>query len=82
MVLAAAHRAMLDNPSLARELRSLAVPARLLHGRDLESLVSGARPLYDAMCPNSEEATPDGAASASSYRQAGRTFSAWGPLGP
>lgn len=82
VVLAAAHRTTLDDPALARELRSLAVPARLLHGDDLEALVSGARPLYDATGPDSEEATPDGAASASSYGQAGRTFSAWGPLGP
>ena len=64
VVLAGAHRRMLDDAALARELRSLAVPARLLHGPELDALVSGARPLYDESGPNSEEATPDGAASA------------------
>lgn len=47
VVLVGANRPVLDDPSLARELRSLAVPARLLHGRELDAFVSGAQPLFD-----------------------------------
>ena len=53
LVLAATRRASLDDPSLARELRSLAVPARLLHGRELDAFVAGAQPLRDP--PGSEQ---------------------------
>ena len=41
------HGPDLDDASLARRLRSLPVPVRLLHGRDLDSFVAGAAPLVD-----------------------------------
>ena len=41
------HGPALDDASLARTLRSLPVPVRLLHGPDLSSFVAGAAPLVD-----------------------------------
>ncbi len=42
----------LDDAALARRLRSLAVPARLLTGTDLETFVAGAQPLTDPPSPS------------------------------
>ncbi|WP_454049088.1 spermidine synthase [Cellulomonas sp. Marseille-Q8402] len=39
---------LLDDPGLARALRSLPVPARLLHGAELAEFVGRAAPLHDA----------------------------------
>lgn len=38
---------LLTRPGLARDLRSLPVPARLLHGEDLAAFVGRATPLHD-----------------------------------
>jgi spermidine synthase len=51
VVLVGTNHPSLDDPSLARELRSLAVPARLLHGRELGAFVSGAQSLHDPPGP-------------------------------
>lgn len=41
----------LDDAALARVLRSLPVPARLLHGTDLDAMVAGAPALVDGGAP-------------------------------
>lgn len=48
LVLVGTKSGSLDAPGLARELRSLAVPARLLRGSELRAFTSGAAPLRDA----------------------------------
>ena len=47
VVIAGSTSPALDDATLARELRSLAVPARLLHGAELDAFVAGAAPLHD-----------------------------------
>jgi len=62
----------LDAAPLARALRSLPVPAHLLHGPDLAAFIGGARPLHDDAAagvgvepsPDAQEAAP-GAGTAS-----------------
>lgn len=52
----------LGGAGLARTLRCLPVPVRLLHGRDLDEFAGGARPLHDPTTepPDDEAAAPDG----------------------
>ncbi len=47
VVIAGSLSQVLDDATLARRLRSLAVPARLLHGPELDSFVAAAAPLRD-----------------------------------
>jgi spermidine synthase len=52
--------AVLDAPALARDLRSLPVPARLLVGEELAAFVGRTPPLHDAAPEVEPETDPDG----------------------